>query len=1226
MTHSYIKDLIKTLGFTAQANTANRYSKNYNGYSVVVDCERECFDYGNKITADSQTTHNFSQAENWVVLECVDRLLEKGYKPEDITLEKTYPSGHGHSGRLDILVRKDGRAFLMIECKTWGTAYNNERANIAKNGGQLLTYFQHDTQADYLLLYASKLDDTTGDKTISTQQSIIQIEPHYRDAGNVADVFERWSGLLFDNGIFEPWASAYHFTSKRLTKGVLVPLDEQASTALFHQFLSILRKHSVSDKPNAFNVIFDLFLAKLWDEKKEDNEEMAFQWREGEDDAVSFQYRLLDLYRDGMNDFLHKEVVGLVDSDFAHIAEQSKIDALKKKVLMLERVFSIKSVIDEDRFIDNNRVLKEVVQLLQGYKIRYPHKQQHLSDFFERLLTTGLKQEAGQFFTPPPITRFIIQSLPLAESLSEHINQKTPTLPAVIDYAVGSGHFLTEIMEAYQRIINRLDIEDFRTDAKKKVTAWRADEYDWAAQYIYGVEKDYRLVKVAKVGCYFYGDGLAQVIHGDGLDSFHSPNYRGLLADNADKPQFQFVLSNPPYSVSAFKTTLKAATASGDFSLFDSLSDRSSEIECLFIERTAQLLKTGGIAAIILPSSILSNSGIYQQARQIIFSAFELIAVVELGSNTFMATGTNTVILFLKRRDDTQLTALDKSLDLFFSHYNDITMDGVENPIAKYLSHVWEGISHADYVSLLKGEPTQTLQDHEIYKEYRSKIKGKDSLNTDIIAVERDKLRLFILAYPQQVVVVKTGQKTAEKQFLGYYFSNARGREGMHSMARGKTVDECTHLYDINNQENPDKASNYIYKALAQGNFSADIPEDLRDNVGYQHLSDMLTFDRANFEQTLSLVAKKKVNSKWRQVQLGEIAEIIRGVTYSKADQTANKTQNTILPADNITLEGKLSIVKPIYLRDDFIPDAHKKLQKNDIFMCFSSGSKEHLGKVAFIAENKNYYAGGFMGIIRLIPSVKANYIYHLLNTILRQTVREYGSGSNINNLSSVLNEIKIPLPPLEIQEKIIAEIAEIEKQETQVQGQITDAKIQIDALLNGLYHSTNNTVRLSDESLFDVKIGKRVLKRELSDDAQTPVYSANVLEPFGYTSKTLLSDFSSDTVVWGIDGDWMTNVIPANMPFYPTDHCGYLRIKNNAIEPKYVAFCLDKEGKKIGFSRNKRASIDRIEGIKIPRPPIAEQQRIVAEIETIEHKIAKLEQDLAQLPAQKQAVLKRYV
>ena len=69
--------------------------------------------------------------------------------------------------------------------------------------------------------------------------------------------------------------------------------------------------------------------------------------------------------------------------------------------------FAIKEVFDTDTFNENSIVVKEIVDLLSRYRIRYPRKQQHLSDFFEKLLTTGLKQESGQFFTPVPIARFI---------------------------------------------------------------------------------------------------------------------------------------------------------------------------------------------------------------------------------------------------------------------------------------------------------------------------------------------------------------------------------------------------------------------------------------------------------------------------------------------------------------------------------------------------------------------------------------------------------------------------------------------------------------------------------------------------------------------------------------------------------------------------------------------------------------------------------------------------
>ena len=56
-------------------------------------------------------------------------------------------------------------------------------------------------------------------------------------------------------------------------------------------------------------------------------------------------------------------------------------------------------------------------------KIRYTKKQQFLSDFFELLLTTGLKQEVGQFFTPVPIAKFIIRSIPFDKIIKEKLSQ-----------------------------------------------------------------------------------------------------------------------------------------------------------------------------------------------------------------------------------------------------------------------------------------------------------------------------------------------------------------------------------------------------------------------------------------------------------------------------------------------------------------------------------------------------------------------------------------------------------------------------------------------------------------------------------------------------------------------------------------------------------------------------------------------------------------------------------
>ena len=87
------KDLVKELGFLPKDGAVGVYSKKYkqhNDYCIDIDFTNEKIYYGDIIASDYKTTQNFSQDENWVVLECVDRLLEKGYKPQNIVLEKTW--------------------------------------------------------------------------------------------------------------------------------------------------------------------------------------------------------------------------------------------------------------------------------------------------------------------------------------------------------------------------------------------------------------------------------------------------------------------------------------------------------------------------------------------------------------------------------------------------------------------------------------------------------------------------------------------------------------------------------------------------------------------------------------------------------------------------------------------------------------------------------------------------------------------------------------------------------------------------------------------------------------------------------------------------------------------------------------------------------------------------------------------------------------------------------
>lgn len=59
--------------------------------------------------------------------------------------------------------------------------------------------------------------------------------------------------------------------------------------------------------------------------------------------------------------------------------------------------------------------------------------------------------------------------------------------------------------------------------------------------------------------------------------------------------------------------------------------------------------------------------------------------------------------------------------------------------------------------------------------------------------------------------------------------------------------------------------------------------------------------------------------------------------------------------------------------------------------------------------------------------------------------------------------------------------------------------------------------VSLSDKALFTLSLGKRLLKKDfITAKGDIPVYSANVFEPFVYTDKSNITDFSKAYVLWG--------------------------------------------------------------------------------------------------------------
>lgn len=1286
-----IKSLILNLGFYAEDGKDNIFMKNYpahNNYIIRIDFNTKKIEYRDDDIKESDgiklgdtTTSNFKSSENFVVLECVDRLLEKGYSPDSITLEKKSKLGRKEKGKLDINVAdSDGNSYIMIECKTWGNEFIKERNKMLKDGGQLFSYFNAvDRSAKYLCLYTSRLDN----ESVVYKSDIISIDESWHELSTTTEIYEHWNKNFKDNGIFEDSITAYNVEIKALIRGRLQPLTKDDSGKIFNQFAEILRHNVVSDKPNAFNKILNLFICKIIDEDKNDDEQVDFQWLD-EDDNYSLQLRLNDLYKEGMNKFLGIDVTDFSEKDIDDVlinlsdsdAKARLLTIFKKLRLQKNPEFAFIEVYDENSFDLNARVVREVVELLQPYQFRYGHKQQFLGDFFEKLLNTSMKQEAGQFFTPTPVAHYIISCLPLKEFIIEKLKKGNSDgiLPTVIDFACGTGHFLTEYMDMIQSIIDAIDISSARRSIKPKLEFWRSDggQYQWANEYVYGVDADYRLVKSSKVSSFLNGDGEANIIRANGLDHFRkSKDYRGKLLSNSsedskDNAQFDVLIANPPYSVNAFKSTVRYGEES--FELFEKLTDNSSEIECLFIERMKQLLKVGGYAGIILPSSILSNSGIYVAAREIILKYFYVVGITEFGSNTFMATNANTVTLFLKRRDNSDWKKIENAVFNFFDKPKDITVLGIEKAFSKYVETVFEDITLDDYISLVNRKPTQAFKILEIYEDYKNWFVNLTEVNNiqnskefkeltenekqlrletlffdKIFDIEQDKLLYFLLTYSQKTVIVKTGEKQAEKDFLGYEFSNTRGHEGIKEYEKGSK------LFDKDNLYNSQKANYYVYKAFL--NEHDEIDEELRNNIYITFLSSLLDFKTINFNKTIKSDERVQtpILSKYRTDKLKNLVYYKGGNAFPKEYQNDTDSINTpFIKVSDMKTDGN---EKYIFSANNYVSSSDTKLLKATVFpekgIIFPKiGQAIHTNKKRILSR-PSCVDNNIMCIYSKNEDIILNqYIYCIFN--------EYISLSNFASLANpptiqndILFDYKIPVPPIDIQKKIVDEIEIIEQS-------IIEMKHEVIKLQDNIYHMTETVendaktykklrriacINPQKPNKNDYDQNMKISFIEMAAVSEDGFIQTMETKSFRSIQKGGYTSFINDDIIIAKITPCMENgkcALVSNLENgigYGSTEFHVIRANKEEILPKYLFLLLNRDKireeaktKMTGKSGHRRVPSAFYDDLDIPIISIRKQKEFVNQIELLENNINKLKAEVSESELKKKIILENYL
>ncbi|EAI3264349.1 restriction endonuclease [Campylobacter jejuni] len=1054
ITKDNFKQVLENLGFK---NKNENYVKTINNYTLLIDYKNQSINYPKEIKIHDKTTSNFSHPENFVVFECVHRLLEKGYKAQHLELEPKWNLGRDKKGgKADILVKdNENNPYLIIECKTTdskNSEFIKEWNRMQEDGGQLFSYFQQEKGVKYLCLYTSDFSDKLEYKNYIIQAydneeylKEKELQNSYKKSNNNIELFKTWKESYelqyFKQGIFEANVNAYKILEITPTFDNLKELKEEGK---YHEFAKILRKHNISGKENAFDKLVNIFLCKIYDETFNKNNLKFGYFGVMADTYANMQDRLMWLYKEAMKEFLGEKITFVSNEDIEKDFKQLKIKTLKEVMqnyikelkFYSNNDFAFLEVHNKELFLKNALVLKEIVELFANYKLTQNSTNQFLGNLFELFLQKGMKQDEGQFFTPIQICEFIMYSLPLQEMLS-----KNSKALRVIDYACGAGHFLNTYANELKRYLTE-------------------DELKEHYKNIYGIEKEYRLSKVSKVSSAMYGQNEINILYADALASFELANTNNLEGEKA-KPQiesnsFDLLIANPPYSVKGFLETL-SDKSKNTYKLFndDINMETNNSIECFFCERANQILNDNAKAAIILPSSILNKDSIYKNTREILFQNFDFIAIVELGNQTFGATGTNTIILFLRKKEtfkqENHLISQDYSL--IKERIEAENLKDNESFYQNYLSAYcdFRKFDKELYSNFLNGNLDSKLAELEAFKDYRnafrqtsdykrlkeSKIykesKDKQDLEDKAFlayaqAIEKDKLLYFSLSLNQEVLIIKSPSDIKEqKKFLGYEWSNRKGDEGLKELHEPY----LSPLFERGNPQNEAKLNTLIYKSFL--NTLDVIPQELQTYATKARLVDMIDFEKVEFNKAISLnpsnlmqneMSNPFVNSKYELVEFGQLTK-----SLGKGRR----------PASFADSNGKYPFIKSSRILEkcneyDFDIEA--------LIIGDGGSANIHYINGKFSSSDHTYI------FINNKKNIILKFIYYVINSNLH--ILEVGfKGIALKNIAkSFIQSLKIPLPPFEIQKQIVAECEKVEEQYNTIRMSVEEYQKLIKAML----------------------------------------------------------------------------------------------------------------------------------------------------------------------------------
>ncbi|MDY4500503.1 MAG: restriction endonuclease subunit S [Lactobacillus johnsonii] len=417
-----------------------------------------------------------------------------------------------------------------------------------------------------------------------------------------------------------------------------------------------------------------------------------------------------------------------------------------------------------------------------------------------------------------------------------------------------------------------------------------------------------------------------------------------------------------------------------------------------------------------------------------------------------------------------------------------------------------------------------------------------------------------------------------------------------------------------------------------------------------------------------------EIPDNWQWIQLGKIATIVRGLTFSTSYKDQKEKTTLVLRGGNIDSKTELvNFVDNIYVDTEIVND-EQFIRKNDTLIVASSGTRSSVGKSALITEDySNVSFGGFMMVVRpnglFHPKLLSWHIKRYRQKIIADSV-----GYITNITIPVLANLLIPLPPIEEQARIVArvdelmaEIDEYEKIENQLvelkknfpgdmkaavlqaamQGKLTEqksaeliSKVDREAISDeyDTFDIPDNWQWNTINSVMNVTTGltfNKLDQRPAGPNTLRVLRGGNILDNFNYglfdndvyvtyrdKHIPLMKDDVITPAVTSMEKMCKVGYIEKDLPNTTAGGFVYiLRTKDSEVlDPRYMMYFFNSAFNRNNCNVNIHKSGQAFYNLKksgmvtqpIPLPPIKEQRRIVEKLDQLLPLCEELEKEIA--------------